>query len=141
MTTHEDLDYARKEFEESKMAFIMARDGTVLAHSKEKGVAPFFSAVARKRVRGASLADRIIGKAVAFLCVYRGIVAVYTPVVSKPAVSVLEENQIPWHADQVVPMILNREGDGQCPIESIVAAATSPEEAYLILRKKFEGIE
>jgi hypothetical protein len=141
MTTHEDLDYARKEFEESKMAFVMVRDGMVLAYSKEKGVAPFFSAVARKRVKGASLADRIIGKAVAFLCAYRGIVAVYTPVVSKPAVSVLEENQIPWKADQVVPMILNREGDGQCPIERIVTAATSPEEAYLILRKKFEGIE
>ncbi|MGC1121505.1 MAG: DUF1893 domain-containing protein [Candidatus Methanofastidiosia archaeon] len=140
MDTHKDLDHARKELEENKMAFVMVRNGKVLAQSKEKGVAPFFSAVARNKVKGASLADRIIGKAVASLCAYKGITAVYTPVVSEPAVSVLEENQISWHAEQVVPMILNREGDGQCPIESIVAATTSPGEAYLILKRKFEGI-
>ncbi|MBU7014637.1 MAG: DUF1893 domain-containing protein [Theionarchaea archaeon] len=140
MNTRGDLDYARKEFEENNMAFVMVKSRKVLAQSKEKGVAPFFSAVVRNNVDGASLADRIVGKAVASLCAYRGITAVYTPVISEPAVSVLDENQISWDADTVVPMIMNRTGDNQCPIEGIVGAATSPEEAYLILKKKFEGI-
>ncbi|MBU6997948.1 MAG: DUF1893 domain-containing protein [Theionarchaea archaeon] len=141
MNTSKDLDYARREFEDRKMAFVMVKNGKVLAQSKEKGVAPFFSAVVRNKVDGASLADKIIGKAVASLCAYRGIAAVYTPVVSEPAVSVLEENQVSWQAEQVVPMIINRTGDGQCPIESAIVAATTPEEAYLILKRKFEGVE
>lgn len=135
----QDLEHAQEEFEKRESAFVIVRNKEVLAESKEKGVAPFFNVVHSVNVKGASLADKIVGKAVAFLCVYAGITSVYTPVASEPAVFVLRENRIYYEADKMIPMILNRDKNDQCPIERIVSACTTPEEAYLLLRKKFEG--
>ncbi len=134
-----DLDYAREEFKKRRSAFIIARDKKILAESEERGVAPFFSAVANVKVKGASLADRVVGKAVALLSAYAGIASVYALVVSEHAVPVLERYDIHFEYERVVPMILNQRKDDQCPIESIVMPCDSAEEAFTLLKKKFEG--
>ncbi len=133
-----DLEYAKKELLKGK-AFVVVKDGKVAAESNEKGVAPFFSAVTELTLEKASLADKIVGKAVAFLSVYGSIVSVYALVASESAVAVLTEYNISIEAETVVPMIVNPTGDDQCPIEKMVAACTTPEEAYAVLKGKFGG--
>lgn len=135
---HQDLEHAKNEFMQRNLGFIIVSDSRILAESKEKGVAPFYFAVA-KNVKGGSVADKIVGKAVAFLCAYSGVVSVYTPVISQPALDVLNDYTIHVEVDKVVPMILNREKNGQCPIEALIMECTTPEEAYTVLKKKFEG--
>lgn len=137
---YQDIDYAKKEFKKRSLAFVIVKNGEILAESDEKGVAPFFHAVNRLNgIKGASLADKIVGKTVAFLSAYFQITSVYTPVASDSAVKVLTAHDIYFEADKVVPMILNRTGDGQCPIEQMVMACTAPEGAYDILKRRFEG--
>lgn len=133
-----DLEYAKKELSEGR-AFVIVKGKKVVAESTEKGVAPFFSAVTELNLEKASLADKIVGKAVAFLSVYGGVTSVYALVASEPAVAVLDNYAIRIEAETVVPMILNQTGDDQCPIEKVVAACNTPEEAYTVLKRKFGG--
>ncbi len=136
----EDFEHAIKEFRRREAAFIIVKNREVVSESIEKGVAPFFFAVSSLNVKGASLADKIVGKAVAFLCVHAGIASVYAQVMSNPALEVLRTNAIYAEADAMVPMILNRKKDGQCPIEKIVDTCTTAEEAFAVLKRKFEGL-
>ena len=133
----QDLEYAKEVFRKKGLAFVVVKDGEILAESKEKGVAPFLRII-EKNVKGASLADKIVGKAVAFLSVYAGIVNVYTNVISEPAREVFQMYDIPVGADDVVPMIMNQKGDDQCPIEKMILTCETPEEAYKVLKKKVE---
>jgi hypothetical protein len=135
MTT--DLEHAKKILIEGELAFVIVKDKKVITQSTEKGVAPFFFAV-DSDLKGASVADKIVGKAVAFLSVYAGISAVYTPLASQSAVSLLRDREIYIKARKVVPMILNRHKDGQCPIELLVSECRTPHEAYVLLKKEFE---
>jgi hypothetical protein len=129
-----DLEYAKEIFNKKKVAFVIVKDGEVLAESREQGVGPFFSAAAART--GGSAADKIVGKAVAFLCAYAKIVSVYTPVASEPAVAVLRDHSIYLEAEMVVPMILNRQRDGQCPMEQLIIDCTTPQEAFTLLKKR-----
>lgn len=138
MVDTKDLAYAKKEFKRG-LAFVVVKNEEILAESTEKGVAPFFYAVNGLDVKGASLADKIVGKAVALLSVYAGIASVYTPVVSDAAVEVLHEYSIYLEADEEVTMILNSTRDDQCPIEKMVSDCGGPEEAYKKLKRRFEG--
>ena len=140
MSPGEDLEYAKEEFRRRKSAFVIVKAREILTESKERGVAPFFHAVTSLHgLKGASLADRIVGKAVAFLCVYAGISSVYTPVVSNPAIAVLRDYSIHVEAGDTVPMILDRTQNGQCPIEKLIFDCKTPEEAYFILKEKLGG--
>ncbi len=136
-----DLEHAKREFKKRGSAFVIVKDEKVVAESEEKGVAPFFFAVSKwcGQLKGASLADKIVGKAIALLSAYGGIISVYTPLASDQAVRVLEEYSIQLEAEKVIPMILNRRKDDQCPIERLVFDSHTPEEAYSRLKKNFEG--
>jgi hypothetical protein len=138
MTDTQDLEYAKEVFRKKGLAFVIVKDKEILAESKEKGVAPFLHVVQKKNVEGASLADKIVGKAVAFLSVYAGIASVYTNVISTPAGEVFQGYKVHVEADEVVPMIMNRKGDDQCPIEKMILTCETPKEAYEILKKKVE---
>ncbi len=138
MTDTHDLEYAKEVFRKKRLAFVIVKDKEILAESREKGVTPFLHTVQRKNVEGASLADKVVGKAVAFLSVYAGIASVYTKVISSPAGEVFQDYDVHVEADEVVPMIKNRKGDDQCPIEKMILTCETPEEAYTVLKKKVE---
>ena len=89
---------------------------------------------------GASAADRIVGKAAAFLYVRLGVRAVYAPLMSAPAQETLCANGIEATADKVVPAIRNRTDTGFCPMESAVWEISDPREAELALRRKVSAM-
>ena len=62
--------------------------------------------------------------------------AVYTPLISKPAVEVFKKHSVKYSADRVVDNIKNRKGDDLCPMEKKVSSIDSPDEAY----KLFDNI-
>ena len=89
---------------------------------------------------GASAADRIVGKAAAFLYVLLGVRAVYAPLMSVPAQETLRTNGIEAIADKVVPAIRNRTDTGFCPMESAVWEISDPHEAEAALRRKVSAM-
>ena len=63
-------------------------------------------------LRGALVADRVIGLGAAALMAAAGVAAYTTPV------AFLSQAGIPGVVDSVVPAIINRAGTGPCPLES-----------------------
>jgi len=116
-----DLNQARSLLERGKLAFVLVREGKVIATGDDYGVRELLAAVDRlgALARGASLADKIVGKAVALIVVHAGICGVDTRVVSESAVKLLKAHGVPFSATTVVPQILNRRGDGPCPMEKV----------------------
>ena len=78
-------------------------------------------------------ADKVVGMATAFLYVLLKVQGVYARVISKRGVQVLKNNAIFVEYEDVVENIINRKGDGVCPIESAVAVAKTSKEAYELI--------
>lgn len=134
-----DLVQARQLMATENLAFVLVRDGQVIARGADHGAAELLAAVDRlgPAVRGASLADKVVGKAVALIVVQAGISAVYTPLASQGAEHVLAARGIALQAASVVPQILNRRGDGPCPLEQLTQPFETPEPALAKLREFF----
>ena len=69
---------------------------------------------------GASVADRIVGRAAAMLFVKAGIKEAFSEVISKDAVKLLNDHGINCSWDVITDMIINRKGNGPCPMEKAV---------------------
>ena len=85
-------------------------------------------------LRGAVLADKIIGKAAAMIAVLGGVAAIHTLTASESALAFLETAGIPAAARQTVPYIVNRTGDGMCPLEQTVRGVEDPAAALPLLK-------
>lgn len=111
--------------------------GETLYTSDERGVKPLLSWLnSGAALANAAAADKVVGKAAAFLYVLLGVREVYAPVISERARSVLEEHAIALEAEIVVPAIRNRRGDGYCPMESAVWDIEDAREAKAAIEKK-----
>ena len=85
---------------------------------------------------GATIADKVIGKAAAAMVVVGGVKELYAEVMSKKAIPFLEEAGIAYTYGTLVDTI-KEEGD-RCQLEKITAPATTPEETVALLRAHFE---
>lgn len=92
-----------------------------------RGIAPLLEcAKSGIDYSGYSAADRIVGKAAALLYVKLGVKYVYGEVMSKSAKDVLEANGIACEYGTLAEKIVNRSGDGLCPMEQAVKDIDDP---------------
>lgn len=100
--------------------------------SFDRGVKPLLHLLENEKdfLKGASVADKVIGKAAALLMVLGGIKEVHTNVISDPAVEVFEKHRIPYFYEEKVKRIINRKGDGLCPMETLCIDVEEPQEAF-----------
>ena len=87
-------------------------------------------------LHGATIADKVIGKAAAAMVVVGGVKELFAEVMSKRAIPFLEEAGIAYTYGTLVDTI-KEEGD-RCQLEKITAPATTPEETVALLRAHFE---
>ncbi|HIT53660.1 MAG TPA: DUF1893 domain-containing protein [Candidatus Fimivicinus intestinavium] len=119
---------------------LLTKDGRVL-ESSLAGVSPLTQWLQQdpELLRGASVADRVVGKAAALLMLYGGVREVYADVVSEHAAVCLGERCVPFFEGERVPYIINRTHTGMCPMEKLCLDTNLPQEAYTrILRKQEE---
>ncbi|MBE6586994.1 MAG: DUF1893 domain-containing protein [Ruminococcaceae bacterium] len=109
-----------------------------LATSTERGIRPMILWLEEdpEFLRGASVADKIVGRAAAMIMVYGGVREVYASVVSNGAIEVFREAGIACTYSMSAIAISNRRGDGICPMERLVAPIKDPKSAYEALRNK-----
>ena len=91
-------------------------------------------------MKGASVADKVVGKAAAALLVLGKAGEVYADVISTPALALLREARIDVAFRQEVPFIENREKSGWCPLESACYRLKSVAEMYPVIRDFIAGI-
>ena len=110
--------------------------------SYDRGVKPLLLLLQSNRsCTGAIAADKCVGAGAAHLYVLLGVRAVWANVISESAIEVLKNNKIDVYYDQSVPHIINRKGDGMCPIERAVLGATTSEEAYDLILSTLTSLE
>lgn len=88
-------------------------------------------------LRGARVADKVVGKAAAAMMACGGVREVYAEVMSRKATPLLEADGIGYAYGQLVDNIIVRQGDTRCPLEQIVEEATTAEETVALLRQHF----
>src|SRR4030043_1650796 len=91
----EDINLARSLLEEDKWNLVIGKKGRVLFGSRERGIAPFFQAVRSigKGLHNAAVADRVVGLAVAMLCLHAQVGSVYAGIVSQAAFDMLKKDR------------------------------------------------
>lgn len=69
-------------------------------------------------LKGAIIADKVIGKVASSILAVAGVKEIYTDVMSKYAIPVLEENKIKFEYENLVDYIINNDKTGICPMEN-----------------------
>ena len=110
--------------------------GEEIYPSDKRGVAPLLELLSSgKDFSGFAAADKTVGAGAAYLYVLLGIREVRAGIISSAGLKILEDAGIVCRFKNKVPYIINRAGDGMCPIESAVKDAGSPEEALAIIKQ------
>ena len=131
-----DLKRARVLLNEGGYTCVLCR-GDNLHTATARGVKPLVDWLASGLdLNGFSAADKVVGRATAFLYVLLGVKAVHALVMSTPAKEALEASGITALCDREVSGIINRRGDGPCPFEEAVLGITNPQEALTAIRRK-----
>ena len=131
-----DLHNARRRLTEGGYTCVLCR-GNEFHTATARGVRPLLDWLdSGLDLRGFSAADKVVGRATAFLYVLLGVRAVHALVMSAPAREALQSNGIDASCDREVPGIINRRGNGPCPFEEAVLDISAPELALTAIRKK-----
>lgn len=117
---------------DSNTIVIYKSDASIVV-SKDRGVVPLMNLLKedKTQLEDSIVVDKVIGKAAALLMAYAGVKEVYTPIISSPALKVFKNHNIVIHYDKEVERIVNRKGDGLCPMETLCLDIEEPEDAFL----------
>ncbi len=130
---------ARSILEEEGWNLVIVKEGQVLFSSRGSGVAPFFQAVQgmEESLHNAALADRIVGSAVAMLCLQARITSVYAGIVSQGALDMLKGKGVTISSKSTVPYISNYDGTDLCPFEKLARSCQGPSQLFAALQSLF----
>lgn len=119
----DDLTLAKEALLKGGVSLVVAKNGIFLFKSKSHGISDLLAMIDElgSLTDGASLADSIVGRAAALLCVYSKIVAIYGETMSEGGASILNGNGVRYQFGKLVPKILNRKKDDICPFDKAVA--------------------
>lgn len=131
-----ELKRLKRSLEEGGYTFTIALNGGDYV-SKERGIKPLLTLLdSGADTRGTCAADKVVGKAAAFIYLKLGISGIYALIISKPALDVLRGAGIEVLYDELTDAIKNRRGDGFCPMESAVKEISDIDKAIALLRER-----
>ena len=137
-----DLEIARKILRRGDYSLVMVRNGRMIYASRSHGIGGILQAIEDldNRINGASVADRIIGKAAALLLAYSKVKDAYAIVISRNGLETLRSHGIPVDYESLVPKILDRSGREICPFEKIALEIDSPRLGFEMLRRRWRSL-
>lgn len=111
------------------------RNGGEIRTFTQRGVADLYDLFQQEPtfLKGAWIADKVIGKAAAALMVLGGVREIYTDIISEPALSLLKNAGIKVDYVQPVPRIQNRAKTGWCPLETICYKVKTAEDMFPLI--------
>lgn len=69
-------------------------------------------------LQGATIADKVIGKVAGSILTAAGVKEIYSDIISKYAIPVLDNNNIHYEYKKIVEYIQNNDKTGMCPMEN-----------------------
>ncbi len=134
---------------ETEKAKILLRDRVTFAAvgkkgiytSEKRGVKPILDKIDTDPdfFDGASVADRVIGKAAAMLLEKYGVAEIYAQVTSEYAAAYLEDKSVKLTYEKKTDFIMNRLGTDMCPMEKAVLNSDNADEGEVLIRNKIKA--
>jgi len=108
----------------------------------QRGVADLYDLLIQKPefLKGALIADKVVGKGAAALMILGGIKELYTDIISSKALELLQKSDVKVSFEQEVPFIWNRDHTGGCPVETMCSEEDSAEAILPLIRDFLEKI-
>ena len=109
----------------------------------QRGVADLYDLLTQEPdfLKGALIADKVVGKGAAALMILGGIKELYTDVVSSNAMDLFQTSDVKVDFVQEVPFIWNRDHTGWCPVETMCSEEESAEAILQLIRGFLERIK
>lgn len=135
---NKDLTKAKEMLIDGGYTCVFCKDDTIYT-SKERGVKPILEHINNNTdMQGFSVADKVVGKASAYLYTILKVDFVYAAVVTQKALDVFAEYGIEVEFGTVVEQIRNRTNTGMCPMEEATQNVNTPEQVLEAVTKKLE---
>lgn len=116
--------------------------GDIILTDNRRGVRPLLDLLeTNTNVASFSVADKVVGKAAAYLYCLLNIKCLYAQVISQPALNVLSKTDIDVEYDQLVPAIQNRTKNGFCPMERAVWNVDSAQDALIAIQETLAQLQ
>jgi deoxycytidylate deaminase len=131
---------AIKMIEDGRATCVVVKDNKIISAESPKGISHIIKLYEAGMLKGAYVADTVIGKAAAMIFSLGGVKSCYGYTTSKPAVKWLNEHNIAISYNTCSDYIINRTRDGMCPMEETVANITNENEALILLKAKVEEL-
>ncbi len=133
-----ELEIAKEYLSSGEYTCVLVQNEQV-RHTSLRGVKPLVEWLQEANdCVGGCAADKVVGRAAAFLYVLMGVEGVYAQVISIPALNVLKDNGIYVEYGSLAEHIINRRGDGICPFEEAVLQVDKAEQAYDVILQKMQ---
>ena len=135
-----DLENTKEELQNGGYTCVLCH-GEKKVYSAERGVKPLIKLLqSGEDFSRFSAADKVVGKATAFLYCLLGVKAVYAFVVSRAALDILREHQITIQYITLTEAILNHRKDGFCPMEADTKQISDPRQALAAIRQTLKAL-
>ncbi len=136
-----DVSKAKALLSQENCTCVLCRgDSVFLSH--HRGVKPLLDFLeSGDDFRGFSAADKVVGKATAFLYCLLGVTALHAQVLSQPAMQVLEDHNIVFTYDRLVAGIRNRDNTGPCPMEKATSQVTTAQQALTAIGQALRDLQ
>lgn len=135
-----NLDKARTLLADGEYTCVLCKENTIHT-STLRGIAPMIEFLEKGiDLKGFSVADKIVGKAAAMLFSLADVKEVYAEVLSVTAAEYLSSCNIDFTYGTLTDKIINRKGDGICPMEQTVADITNEQEAFKAIKNKLNKL-
>jgi len=133
----DDWQVAARELRSRNVNLLIVKKGLVLYESSDPGIGGVLKAIEDlgDELYGSTLADKIVGRAVAMLCLYCRVRYVYAISMTEGAHQLLTERGIPHTSETYIQRLMNRRGTDLCPFEMAIREIRDPEEAFKVLKK------
>lgn len=135
-----DLKNAINILKEKQCTCVLCKDDMVYT-CKQRGVKPLLDWLdSGLEPKGFSAADKVVGKAAAFLYVLLGVKEIYADVISEGAVNILKKYAVNVQYGELAEYIINRAGTGKCPMEEAVWDISVPDKAVTAIRVRLKEL-
>ena len=136
-----DFQKAKEEFNTGKYTLVICKDEDIIK-SDITGIRPLMNLIdTKKDYKNYSAADKIVGRAAAFLYSLLHIKNLYGEVMSKGAIEILKKEGINYEYKTLTDFIENRKKTGICPMDEAVQNIDNPIDACEAIRNKMKFLQ
>ena len=136
-----DFQKAKEEYNSGKYTLVICKDEDIIK-SDVTGIRPVMNLIdSKKDYKGYSAADKIVGRAAAFLYTLLQVKNLYGETMSKGAVEILKNAGIYYEYKTLTDCIENRQKTGMCPMDEAVKDIDNPKDAYEAIRNKIKFLQ